>query len=104
MKPVALEREEFQELSLRFLDDDDGNIQTRPPSLFISRAKLVFGSASYSKLVSQTHDVFHCQAQKLSFHQKTMFSQIIFSFTRKNLLPTHFCFITLLELSCLSVT
>jgi len=70
VKPLVLESEEFQELSLRILDDDVGIFQPLPSSLFISRAKLVFNSVSYSKLVSETHDICHCQAQKLSFHQK----------------------------------
>ena len=41
-------------------------------SLLISLAKLVFNSVSYSKLVSDMHDVCHYQAQKLSLHHKQM--------------------------------
>jgi len=40
--------------------------QPLPPSLFISRAKLVFNSVSYSKLVRNIHDVCHFQTKTFS--------------------------------------
>jgi len=55
-------------------------------------------------MAGEVHDVWHCQAPKLSFHHKTALSQTIFSFTRKNLLPTQFCFIASLELLYRSLT
>jgi hypothetical protein len=73
-------------------------------SLLISLAKLVFNSVSYSQLVSEVHDVSHCQAHRLSLHHKIALSRIIFYSTRKNLLPTEFCFIASLGLFCLSLT
>jgi hypothetical protein len=71
-------------------------------SLLISLAKLVFNSVSYSQLVSEVHDVSHCQAHRLSLRHKTALSQIIFYFTRTKLLPTEFCFIASLW-ACLPV-
>jgi len=56
VKPLALGSEELQGLSLKFLDGDAGNFSTTSFQLFISRAKLVFNSVSYSKLVGETHD------------------------------------------------
>jgi hypothetical protein len=61
--------------------------------LLISLEKLISNSVSYSKLLKETHVVWHCQAKiKLSFHQKTVLNQIVFCFTRKNLLLTKCCF------------
>ena len=71
--------------------------QPLPSSLFISLAKLVFNSISYSKLVSEAHYICHCWAKKLSFHQQTVLSQVTLCFTRKNLLPTRFCFYCLIS-------
>jgi hypothetical protein len=44
--------------------------QPLPSSLFISLAKLVFNSISYSKLVSEMHDVCYYQAKKTFFPSK----------------------------------
>jgi hypothetical protein len=101
VNPLSLESEELQGFSFKFLAFDvEKKFQPFPSSLFISRAKLVFNSVSYSKFVSERRDICHCQAPKLSFHQKTVLSQIIFSKKKKNLLPTKFCFVALLELFC----
>jgi len=77
---------DLQVFELKFLDDDLGNFSTTSFS-----CKIGFNSISYSKLVSEMRDVCHCLTRKLSLHPKTVLSQIIFCFTRKNLLPTQFC-------------
>ena len=70
-------REHTISVSLKFVDDDVGNFSTTSFQLFSSLAKLVFNSVSCIKLVSEVHDVCHCQIQKPSIHQKTLLSQII---------------------------
>jgi len=65
---------------------------------------MVFNSVSYSKLVSEAHEFCYCQAPKLSLHEKTVLSLIIFFFTRKNLLPTQFCFTASFEFFAESFT
>jgi hypothetical protein len=52
------------------VDDDVGNFKTFPSSLLISLAKSGFNFVSYSKLVSETHDVCHYQAKKTFFPSK----------------------------------
>jgi hypothetical protein len=104
VQELALEREDFQSIQMKFLDEEVGNFQALPYSFPISRAIFVFNSVSYSTLVRQNRDVSHYQAQTLSFHQKTVFSRISFFLKRKNLLPTQFCFIASVDLSCRSLT